>query len=103
MQGRAERKENVDRDPSIDRFDNGARDMPKVFITEEQRQLNKIYRYLLGEISMQGIKQKDIAAELGITRQAVSYMFKEKSMSLETFVKIMNILGKDATGCISSD
>lgn len=103
MPGGAEGKENVDRDFGFDRIIDGARDMPKVFITEEQRQLNKIYRYLLGEISMQGIKQKDIAEELGITRQAVSYMFKQKSMTLETFVKIMVLLGKDAGECISSD
>lgn len=103
MPGGTERKKNVDRDLGFDRFDNGARTMPKVFITEEQRQLNKIYRYILGEISMQGIKQKDIAEELGITRQAVSYMFKQKSMSLEAFVKIMNLLGKDAAECINSN
>lgn len=79
-----------------DRINHGAVDMPKVFITKEQEQLNNIFRFVLGEISMQGIKQKDIAEELGVTRQAVSYMFKNRSMSLETFVKLMNLLGKDA-------
>lgn len=103
MAGGTERKKNVDRDLGFNRIHDGTRDMPKVFLTEEQRQLNRIYRYILGEISMQGIRQKDIAEELGITRQAVSYMFKQKSMSLESFVKIMNLLGKDAAECISSE
>ena len=87
----------------FDRSNHGAGDMPKVFITEEKRQLNKIFRYIRGEAAMQGITQKSIAEELGITRQAVSYMFRNQSMSLEAFVKIMNLLGKDAAECISSD
>jgi CRISPR/Cas system CSM-associated protein Csm2 small subunit len=93
----------VDHDFSADRRSNGTGNMPKVFITEEQRQLNKIFRYIRGEAAIQGIKNKDIAEALDITPPAVTYMFKNQSMSLEAFVKVMNLLGKDAAECISSD
>lgn len=86
-----------------DRFYDGDRDMPKVCLTKEQRQLNKIYRFIRGEADMQGINQKEIAEALNVTQQAVSYMLKNQSMSLEAFVTIMNLLGKDATECINSD
>jgi len=75
-------------------------DMPRVYITKEDEQLNKIYRFILGECSMQGIKQKDIAEVLDVTQQAVSVMLRKRTLSLEQMLKVMNLLGKDLLKCI---
>ena len=53
--------------------------MPRVYITKEDEQLNKIYRFILGECSLQGIRQKDIAEALDVTQQAVSVMLRKRT------------------------
>jgi predicted transcriptional regulator len=74
--------------------------MPRVLLTEEERQLNRLYNFILGECFKQKIRQKDIGEELCITQSAVSYKFNDRTLSLSDFVKIMNLLGKDVTKCI---
>ena len=69
--------------------------MPKVFITQEQRQLEHIYNYIKAQCHIKKISQALIASELGITQQAYSYKLRSKTLSLEDFVVIMNILGKN--------
>ncbi len=73
--------------------------MPKVFITQEQRQLEHIYNYIKAQCHIKKISQAHIASELGITQQAYSYKLRSKTLSLEDFVVIMNILGKDVEVC----
>jgi transcriptional regulator with XRE-family HTH domain len=73
--------------------------MPKVFITQEQRQLEHIYNYIKAQCHIKKISQALIASELGITQQAYSYKLRSKTLSLEDFVVIMNILGKDVEVC----
>lgn len=74
--------------------------MPRVFLTEEERQLNKIYNFIIGECFKQKIRQKDIGEELFVSQAAVSHKFNDRTLTLEDFVKIMNLLGKDITKCI---
>lgn len=69
--------------------------MPKVFITQEQRQLEHIYNYIKAQCHINKISQAHIASELGITQQAYSYKLKTKSLTLKDFVVILNILGKN--------
>ena len=73
--------------------------MPKVFITQEQRQLEHIYNYIKAQCHIKKISQAHMASELGITQQAYSYKLRSKTLSLEDFVVIMNILGKDVEVC----
>jgi hypothetical protein len=73
--------------------------MPKVFITQEQRQLEHIYNYIKAQCHIKKISQALIASELWITQQAYSYKLRSKTLSLEDFVVIMNILGKDVEVC----
>lgn len=74
--------------------------MPRVNLTKEDRQLNKIYNFILGTCYTQRIPQRVLADELGISQQAYAYKIKHRSFSLSDFVTIMNFLGKDVTECI---
>lgn len=74
--------------------------MPKVYLTKESKDLDAIYDYIHLQMKHQKIRQKHIAAELGLTPAAVSHMLKNQTMTLESFVIIMRMLGKDATECI---
>lgn len=66
--------------------------MPKVAITKEQEQLNRIYNDIHGQMFRKGITQRRIAQELGITQQAVSIKLKHQTLSLLDYVTIKNIL-----------
>lgn len=72
--------------------------MPKVYIDETDRQIDRTYDFILLEMKKQRIRQKHIAAELGVTREAVSKMFSRHTMTFDAYVRIMKLLGKDI-GC----
>jgi len=74
--------------------------MPKVYLIQENRDLNKLYDFIFLEMKKQKIRQKHIAAELGVTQEAVSKMLNDQTLSLKAFMVIMRMLGKDATECI---
>lgn len=71
--------------------------MPKVYLTQESRDLNHIYNQIFIEMKVQKLRQKHIAAELGLTPSAVSHMLNNQTLTLEAFVTIMRMLGKDVT------
>ena len=74
--------------------------MPRVYLTKEDAQLNKIYNFIIGTCYSRRIPQRSLADELGISQQAYAYKIKHRSFSLSDFVTIMNVLGKDVTECI---
>lgn len=74
--------------------------MPKVYLTESQRRLDRIYDHIYLQMRKQKIRQKHIAAELGVTQEAVSKMLSNKTLTLEAFITILGMFGEDATSCI---
>lgn len=74
--------------------------MPRVYLTKEDAQLNKIYNFIIGTCYSRRIPQRVLADELGISQQAYAYKIKHRTFSLSDFVTIMNVLGKDVTECI---
>lgn len=72
--------------------------MPKVYIDETDKQIDHTYDFILLEMKKQRIRQKHIAAELGVSREAVSKMLSRHTMTFDAYVRIMKLLGKDI-GC----
>ena len=72
--------------------------MPKVYIDETDKQIDRTYDFILLEMKKQRIRQKHIAAELGVSREAVSKMLSRHTMTFDSYVRIMKLLGKDI-GC----
>lgn len=69
-------------------------------LTQEARDLEDIYNFISIERKKQKIRQKHIAAELGVSQPAVSKMLEEHTLTLEATVTILRMLGKDITECI---
>ena len=90
----------MDRCTGNDRTEWGV-DMPRVVLTEESRQIDRLYRFIEGERQIKKIRQQAIADALGVSHQAVSKMLRERTLKLDQFVQIMNLLGKDITECIN--
>lgn len=73
--------------------------MPKVTLDKSTRKTWELQRYILGELSKQGITQTDLAAEIGSTQQRVSYLLKKAddlplSFVAKTF-KALNVSDTD--------
>lgn len=59
-----------------------------------KRKTWEIQRYILGEMKIKKITQKDIADELGITQAAVCYLLKDiASISVPQLLVIFDLLG----------
>lgn len=74
--------------------------MPKVYLNDTDKQIDQIYDFITLERKKQKIRQKHIAAELGVSQPAVSKMLEEHTLTLEATVTILRMLGKDITECI---
>ena len=69
--------------------------MAKVQLTEEARQLDRLYNDTEIQCKKQKLRQKHIAAELDIAQGSVSYLIRNRKLSLEQFVKIQLLLGNE--------
>ena len=90
----------MDRNSSADRLMRGNDTMARVYLTKEDEQLGRLWNFMIGTCYTRRITQTDLADVLGVKQPSISYMFRNKSMSLEDFVAIMNVLGVDVTKCI---
>ena len=66
--------------------------MPKCFLSKDTKQLNKVFRNIIGERELQGISQTQMGEELGISQQAYSRIEKKKSMNIEQFLEVCKVL-----------
>lgn len=65
----------------------------KVTLDPVKRKTWEIQRYILGEMKIQKITQKDIGRELGIEQPAVSYLLHHiESISVPQLLVILNML-----------
>ena len=72
-------------------------DMPKVYFDEIDKRIDKLYDFIFLEMKRKKIRQKHMAAELGVTQAAVSSMLTNHTLTVEQFARIMWMLGKDIT------
>jgi len=69
--------------------------MPKVFLSENKRLTEKFVAWVYGEMKVRKISQRQMAAELDISQQALSVKLKTKSLSFEDFLTIIRVLEPD--------
>ena len=74
--------------------------MPKVYITNTDKQIDQLYNYIIGTCVRRKIRHKDVAAALGDSRQAFEYRLNNQKLTLKDFVLILDFLGEDVTKCI---
>lgn len=74
--------------------------MPKVYITKTDKQIDRLYDFIIGTCKRRKIRQEDMAAVLGDSRQAYAYRLNHQKLTLEDFVLILDFLGEDVTKCI---
>lgn len=66
--------------------------MPKTYITQEQRDREKIKRILRSRMEFLGIKGCDLADRLKISPQRLSYWINKGTITLADFMAIHRIL-----------
>ena len=71
--------------------------MAKVTLTEEARQLDRLYDDLEIQCKKKKLRQKHIAAELEIEQGSVSYLIRNRKLSLKQFVQIQLLLGNEVS------
>lgn len=69
------------------------RDMPKVYITQEQRDREKLKKVIRGRMSYRGIKQKEVADQLHTTQQNISHKLNNGNITLMEFISLHRIIG----------
>lgn len=68
-------------------------------ITEYKRNEDKVYRLIKGAMAIKGIKQYQIADELGLHKSTVSSHFEHQTFSFEQILQIFEYIGLEFTLC----
>lgn len=69
--------------------------MPRVRIKKKEYAVSDFKKWLIGEMAMQNIRQKDMAEWLGMTQQAVSLKIQKSDFSLKELIVIFDKLQTD--------
>ena len=66
--------------------------MPRVYLSEQQRLNDRLARWLVGEMKLQGISQRQLAESRGVTQQALSKKIKSRSFDFEDVCCFIRVL-----------
>lgn len=80
--------------------------MPKTFITQRQRDKERIKKVILGRMAASGFNQADLAAAMGITRQTMNYKIKNLSFTLLDLAdlnRVIHLNNSDVAEIIGND
>ena len=69
--------------------------MPKVFISEKDKLNNRLASWVYGQMTTKGITQKQLAGELQMSQQALSYKLKVRQFSYTDFITIVDVFAPD--------
>ena len=69
--------------------------MPKVFLSEKDKLNNRLASWVYGQMKLRSVTQSQLADELQITQQALSYKLKNRQFSFADFVTIVNVFAPD--------
>ena len=71
--------------------------MPRVYLNENERLIEKFVSWTYGEMKRQQIPQKAMAEEMDITPSALCQKLKNRSLSYSDFLTIIRVLKPDDT------
>ena len=60
--------------------------MPKVFLSERDRQCSKLSRYVYGEMSVRHLTQSEVAKKMNISQQSLSRKLRKNSFDFSDFL-----------------
>lgn len=66
--------------------------MPRVYITQEQRDCEKIKKVIRSRMAFLGYKDIEVAEMLGLSRQTFSYRILHGAFSIPDFIALHRIL-----------
>lgn len=69
--------------------------MPRVYLSENERTIEKLVAWTYGEMKRQQIPQKKMAEEMDITPSALCQKLKNRSLSYADFLTIISVLQPD--------
>lgn len=69
--------------------------MPRVYLTEEERLCEKLSRWIYGELKTQRMSQRQLASEMNMSQQLLSYKLKNRSFTFADFTKAVKALEPD--------
>ena len=69
--------------------------MPKVFLSDKDRISDRFTSWVYGQMKSSRVTQKQLAKELQITQQALSYKLKNRQFSFTDFVTIVGVFAPD--------
>lgn len=65
--------------------------MPKVYLSENERVSARIAAWVYGQLKINGMSQKDLAAECGISQPAISKKLKTHSFDVTDFACFVRV------------
>lgn len=66
--------------------------MPRVSIKKKDYKKTDLTKYIVGEMRVQGVTQRDLAERLGLTQPAIIYKFNNNSFSYGDLLEIFDLL-----------
>lgn len=69
--------------------------MPKTYITRQEKLNNDLSAWLIGTMKVKRIRQEEVALELGITQQALSYKIRNHALKYDDLIALFGILKPD--------
>ena len=69
--------------------------MPRVYLSEKDRISDRFTTWVYGQMKSNHVTQKQLADELQISQQALSYKLKNRQFSFTDFVTIVKIFVTD--------
>lgn len=71
--------------------------MPKVYLNEKEKLSDRLASWVYGQMKNSRVTQGQLAKELDITQQALSYKLRNRSFSYSDFITIVAVFKPDAS------
>ena len=69
--------------------------MPKVYLSEKDKLNDRHASWIYGQMKAKGITQRQLAGELQMSQQALSYKLKTQQFSYGDFITILDVFDPD--------
>ena len=69
--------------------------MPKVYLSKKDKLNDRFAGWIYGQMKLHQVSQRELAVELDITQQALSYKLKARQFTFADFVTIVNVFRPD--------
>ena len=69
--------------------------MPKIYLNDKDKLNNRLASWIYGQMKSKGLTQKQLAGDLQITQQALSYKLKTQQFSYGDFITILDVFDPD--------